>query len=391
MYGRIYADIDLDAIVFNLKSMKKNVKSGTKMCGVVKADGYGHGAVAVAKAIEPFVWGYAVATIEEAIELRKNQVTKPVLILGYIPVEAMEIALKLDVRMTIFSLEDAVALSELALSMEKDAFIHIKLDTGMSRIGMQPTQETVDMIEQIVSLPNIVLEGVFTHMATADEVEKERALKQVDKFDWVCEQLNQKGIHIPIRHCSNSAGIVDLPQVNKDMVRCGISLYGMYPSEEVKKENVPLKSALSLKSEIVYVKTIEEGTTVGYNATFTAKRKTKVATIPVGYADGYPRGLSNKGWVLIRGQKAPIIGRICMDQFMVDVTDIPDVQREDVVTLIGVDGKERISVEEMANLAGSFNYEFVCNLSKRVPRFYWRHGQVVGKKSYFYDNYGDLL
>lgn len=391
MYGRIYADIDLDAIVFNLMSMKQNIKPGTQMCGVVKADGYGHGAVAVSKAIAPFVWGYAVATIEEAIELRKNQVEKPVLILGYIPLEAMEIALKLEVRMTIFSLEDAMALSNLAVSMGKNAFIHIKLDTGMSRIGMQPTKETVDVIEKIVSLPNIILEGIFTHMATADEAEKERALKQIEKFDFVCDQLEDRGIQIPIRHCSNSAGIVDMPQVNKDMVRCGISLYGMYPSEEVVKENVPLKPALSLKSEVVFVKTIEAGTCVGYNATFTAMRATKVATIPVGYADGYPRGLSNKGWVLIRGQKAPIIGRICMDQFMVDVTEIPNVQRGDTVTLIGTDGNEHISVEEMANLAGSFNYEFVCNLSKRVPRIYWRHGKVVGKKSYFYDHYGDFV
>lgn len=391
MYGRIYADIDLDAIVFNLMSMKQNVKPETKMCGVVKADGYGHGAVAVSKAIEPFVWGYAVATIEEAIELRKNQVEKPVLILGYIPFEAMEIALKLDVRMTIFSLKDAIELSDLAVSIGKNAFIHIKLDTGMSRIGMQPTKETVDIIEKMFALPNITIEGIFTHMATADETEKKRALAQIEKFDFVCKELDDKGIDIPIRHCSNSAGIIDLPQVNKDMVRCGISLYGMYPSEEVIKENVPLKPALSLKSEVVYVKTIEAGTCVGYNATFTATQTTKVATIPVGYADGYPRALSNKGWVLIRGQKAPIIGRICMDQFMVDVSKIPNVQRGDTVTLIGSDGNEQISVETMANLAGSFQYEFVCNISKRVPRIYWRHGKVVGKKSYFYDHYGDLM
>lgn len=391
MYSRIYADIDLDAIEFNMESMKRNVKPGTKLCGVIKADGYGHGAVPIAKIINPMVWGYAVATIAEAVQLRKHKIEKPVLILGYTPVSYMETAIEMEIRITVFCLEDAVYLSELARKLGKKAIIHIKVDTGMSRIGMPPTEETAEVIQKMVSLPGIAAEGIFTHMATADEKNKDQAIRQIEQFDFMRSQLTKRGIFIPIWHCSNSAGIIDLPQANWDMVRCGISLYGMYPSEEVQKEQVPLKPALSLKSEVIYVKTITEGVHVGYGGTFTAKQPTRVATIPVGYADGYPRALSNKGWVLVRGQKAPIIGRICMDQFMIDVTHIPDVQREDPVTLIGTDGMERITVEEMADLAGSFNYEFVCNLSKRVPRIYWHHGQVVGRKDYFGDIYADFL
>lgn len=390
MYSRVYAEIDLDAIEWNLNSMRQNVREGTKLCAVIKADGYGHGAVPVARAIEPMVWGYAVATAAEAVSLRHHGIEKPVLILGYTPDSWLETAIEMGIRMTVFCLEDAETLSKLAEKLGKKAVLHIKVDTGMSRIGMPPTMETVEIIRKMAALPGIVIEGIFTHMATADEKEKDRAIRQIERFSFVCRQLQKEGISIPICHCSNSAGIIDLPQANFDLVRCGISLYGMYPSEEVCKERVPLKPALSLKSEVIYVKTIEKGTSIGYGATFTASRPTTVATIPVGYADGYPRALSGKGWVLIHGEKAPILGRICMDQFMVDVTQIPNVKRSDPVTLIGVDGANRISVEEMADLAGSFNYEFVCNLSARVPRVYRYRGQFAGKKDCFADRYEDF-
>lgn len=386
-YNRVYAAINLDAICHNVKAMKKNINENTMLCGVIKADGYGHGAVPIAKAIESLVWGYAVATIEEAINLREHQLVKPILILGYTPVCRMEDAVRYDIRSTIFQYEKAVSLSNQAVLQGKTARLHIKIDTGMSRIGVPANEDAIKLIKDIKHLPGLEIEGIFTHLATADSADKSAAKEQVSKFKWVLAELEKEGINIPIKHCSNSAGIIDLHEANIDMVRAGISLYGLYPSEEVDKNAVILQPALELKSHVTYIKIVPAGTAVGYGGTFITDKPTKIATIPVGYGDGYPRPLSNKGYVIIRDKKVPIIGRVCMDQFMVDVSEIDNVEEDDEVILVGRSEHEVISVEELAELAGTFNYEFVCDLGKRIPRVYYQDGQIVGKKDYFHDKY----
>lgn len=386
-YNRVYAAINLDAICHNVRAMKNNIKKDTMLCGVIKADGYGHGAVPIARAIETMVWGYSVATIDEAINLREHQLEKPILVLGYTPVCRMEDAVRYNIRSTIFQYEKAVNLSKQAVLQGKTARLHIKIDTGMSRIGVPADYEAIKLIKEIKQLPGVEIEGIFTHMATADSADKSAAKEQIRKFKWLIGVLEKEGINIPIKHCSNSAGIIDLEEANIDMVRAGISLYGLYPSEDVDKSRVALQPALELKSHVIYIKTVPAGTAVGYGGTFITDKPTKIATIPVGYGDGYPRPLSNKGYVIIRDKKVPIIGRVCMDQFMVDVTGIDNVEEDDEVILVGRSEHEVISVEELAALAGTFNYEFVCDLGKRIPRVYYQGGQIVGKKDYFHDKY----
>ncbi len=390
-YKRVYATVNLDAIRHNMEAMKANIASRTMLCGVVKSDGYGHGSVPVAKAVEDLVWGYAVATIEEGWVLREHHITKPILVLGYVPEESFESLVENEIRYTVSEWKEAVVLSKAAQKLGKTAYIHIKMDTGMGRIGVRSAREILTLAQKINTLSNICMEGIFTHMATADMEDKTGAKKQIQMFKETLQLLENNGIHIPVRHCSNSAGIIDLKEANIDMVRAGIALYGLYPSEEVNKKNVPLIPALELKSIVSYLKIVPKGTPIGYGATFVTEKETKVATISVGYGDGYPRALSNKGYILVRGQKAPIIGRICMDQFMVDVSDIPDIQEGDTVTLVGRDQSREITVEELAELAGTFNYEFVCDLGKRIPRVYTKGGRVVGTKDYFHDQYVDFL
>ncbi|MCI6675442.1 MAG: alanine racemase [Clostridiales bacterium] len=390
-YKRVYASVNLDAIRKNMEAMKANIADTTMLCGVVKADGYGHGSVPVAKAVEDLVWGYAVAAVEEGLVLRAHHITKPILVLGYVPEESFSVLIEKEIRYTISEWKEAVVLSNIAQELGKNAHVHIKMDTGMGRIGIRSTEEVLVLAKKLNTLPNIQIEGIFTHMATADMEDKTGAKKQIQMFKQTLQLLKDNGISIPICHCSNSAGIIDLREANIDMVRAGIALYGLYPSEEVKKENVPLIPALELKSIITYLKTVPEGTPIGYGATYITDKETKVATVSIGYGDGYPRRLSNKGYALVRGQKAPIIGRVCMDQFMMDVSHISDVQEGDVVTLIGKDQNEQITVEELAQLAGTFNYEFVCDLGKRIPRVYIKDGKVVGTKDYFDDQYIDFI
>ncbi len=384
-YRRVRAEINLDAIYFNMENMRCSVAEETRLCGVVKADGYGHGAVAVAKTIDPLVWGYAVATAEEGIILRSHGITKPILILGVTTPDCFEEVIAHDIHPAIFQLEKARQLSEAAGRMGKTASIHIKIDTGMNRIGMPAEEGSIQEIVQIGALPHIKIEGIFTHMATADEMDKSKAQAQAEQFTWLCDEVQRQGVDIPIRHCSNSAGIIDMPYVNMDMVRCGISLYGMYPSDEVNKRRLMLYPALSLISQVSYIKTVPAKTEIGYGGSYVTQRPTTLATIPVGYGDGYPRGLSNKGYVLIHGQKAPICGRVCMDQFMVDITDIDNVKEGDRVTLVGKDQGNMISVEELCSLFDGFHYEFVCDIGKRVPRVFYRHGEIVGTQDYFAD------
>ena len=377
--SRIQADIDLDAFIFNLNSIKNNIKEETQIITVLKADGYGHGALPLAKEAEkePRVWGIAVATVEEAMELRRGGIKKPLLILGYTYEEDYDLIAEEELRPTVFKLSMAKKLSQAALRKGKTVKAHIKIDTGMSRIGYRDLEKAVPEILEISRLPGLEIEGLFTHFARADEKEKTPAYLQLEKYQAFQKALKEAGLKIPLCHCSNSAGIIRMPEANMDAVRAGIILYGLYPSEDVEKEPVPLKPLMTLNSHIAYIKTLEPGVQISYGGTYTTKKETRVATIPVGYADGYARGLSNKGWVLIRGKKAPVLGRICMDQFMVDVTEIPEARELDEVILLGKSGDQQITMEELGELSGRFNYEFACCISKRVPRIYFKGGKAI--------------
>lgn len=377
--SRIQADIDLDAFAFNLESIKNNLKEDTKIITVLKADGYGHGALPLAREAvkDPRVWGIAVATVEEAEELRQGGIQKPLLILGYTYQEDYDLIAAEELRPTVFKLSMAQELSRAALRKNKTVKIHIKIDTGMSRIGYRDLEKSVPEILEISRLPGLEIEGLFTHFARADEKETTPAYQQLEKYQAFQKALKEAGLKIPLCHCSNSAGIIRMPEANMDAVRAGIILYGLYPSEEVEKEPVPLKPLMTLKSHIAYIKTLEPGVQISYGGTYTTQKETRVATIPVGYADGYARSLSNKGWVLIRGKKAPILGRVCMDQFMVDVTDIPEARELDEVMLLGKSQDQQITMEELGELSGRFNYEFACCISKRVPRIYFKGGKAI--------------
>lgn len=385
-YTRICARIDLDAIEYNLEMMRRRVPSDTKMIGVIKMDGYGHGAAQIARSVmeeKDYVWGYAAATPDEAALLRKKGIQKPILVLGCAFPEQRDEMIRKDIRMTCYTWEMAQDISERAQRLEKNAVIHIKLDTGMSRLGFLISEESADTIARITELPGIEAEGIFTHFSKADETDKTFTKNQIEKYLWMKTQLESRGIRFPFWHCSNSAGIIDMPEAAMDLVRAGISMYGMYPSGEVKKELVPLKPAMELISHVAHVKWVEPGTYVSYGGTYVTDRRTRIVTVPVGYGDGYPRSLSNKGYVLIHGKKAPILGRVCMDQLMVDATDIEDVQFGDHITLAGEEDGVRVSIDELADLSGRFNYEFVCNIGKRVPREYVRNGRVIEQMDYF--------
>ena len=384
-FERVKAVVSLDAIAHNFAEMKKNIAKGTKIVAVIKADGYGHGAEAIARLIEDYdyIWGFAVATPEEALQLRTFGVKKPILILGIVFEEYFTQMIAKEIRLTVCTYEMAQKLSEEAQRQGRDVHIHIGLDTGMSRIGFADRQESVEEIKKISQLPNLKIEGMFTHFARADETDRSPAIDQLNRYLNFAKLLEDAGIQIPMKHCSNSAGIIRVPEANLNAVRAGITIYGIYPSNEVERDIVKLIPAMDLKSHISYIKTVEPGAAFSYGGTFTAKKEMKVATIPVGYADGYPRSLSNKGWVLIHGKKAPILGRVCMDQFMVDITKIPDAKAGDEVTLIGKDGKEFISIEKFGDLSGRFSYEFACDISKRVPRVYIKDGKEWGELTFF--------
>lgn len=384
-YSRVYASVDLDAALWNMEAMHKLLKSDTKMFAVIKTDGYGHGAVEIAHKIQglDYLHGFCVATVEEALILRRHEVTKPILILGYTFPEQYEDMILHDIRPAVITLEMAKLLSKTAVRLDNKCYVHIKTDTGMSRIGYQVCEEAACEIAQIAALPNIVMEGIFTHFARADETKKDSAHAQFEKFQQMIQLCKDKGVTFIYHHCSNSAGIIDLPEVNMDIVRAGITLYGLWPSDEVQKDRIDLHPLMSLKSHVVYVKELPKGREISYGGTFVTDKDMKIATIPVGYGDGYPRGLSNKGYVLIHGQKAKILGRVCMDQFMVDVTNIADVTIGTEVTLLGKDGTMTITMEELGDLSGRFNYEFACDMGKRVPRVFTENGQITSTKDYF--------
>ncbi len=385
IYSRVYAQIDLDAILHNMEQMQKTISRNTKIMGVIKTDGYGHGAVPIGRELEKLdvTWGYATATVEEAQILRENGLKKPILVLGASFSESYGLLAEKEIRATVFSLRQAQALEQYAKEAERKIIVHVKIDTGLSRLGFQVTEEAADEIAQISVMPHIVIEGMFTHFAKADARDKAMANAQIHKFSQMREMLGERGVEVPILHCSNSAAIIDMPAANMSVVRAGISLYGMWPSDEVQKNNLDLQPVLSLKSQIVFVKELEAGRTISYGATYETTRRERIATIPIGYGDGYPRSLSNKGYVLIHGKRAPICGRICMDQFMVNVSHIPEAKEGDTVVLVGRDGQEVISMEEIGELSGRFNYEFACDLGKRIPRVYVKGGKVTETKDYF--------
>ena len=382
-YFRVCANISLDAIRDNIKKGRELLGPETRLMAVVKADAYGHGAVPVAWAIDDLVDAYAVAIPEEGAELRQAGITKPVLVLGYTAPELAASAIRQDIMLSVFQSETAEAYGKLAKELGTTAKVHIKLDTGMSRIGYLCNEQSLADIERIAKLPDIKIEGMFTHFAKADEADKSFAKEQYKKYMEFAEQLWQRGIRIPVRHVCNSAGMIDLPESDLDMVRFGITMYGMYPTDDVTKERLPVTPAMELKTHISFVKTLPAGVGIGYSGTFVTCRETKVATLPIGYGDGYPRGLSNRGRVLIHGKSAPILGRICMDPCMVDVTDIPEAVQGDTVTLMGRDGEEFISAEEIgATVGNSFHYEVVCDVGKRVPRVYYKDGKPVSVREF---------
>ena len=368
--GRITAYINKKAIAANFQNMKSNLKDGVKMVAVIKTDGYGHGAVPIAQMVEPYdyIWGFAVAAVEEGLALREAGISKPILVLGYTFEQDYPIMIKNGIRPAVFTMKMAEEFAAAARELGVKAPIHIAVDTGMSRIGFADCEESIHTVSAISRIPDLTIEGAFTHFARADETDKSSAMQQFRRFDGFCRNLEHAGVKNFLRHCSNSAGILELPEVHMDMVRAGITIYGIYPSNEVARD-IKLYPAMGLKSHIVYIKQIAKGTAISYGGTFVADHDMRIATIPVGYGDGYPRSLSNRGSVLIRGRRAPIVGRVCMDQFMVDVTDLP-AELLDEVTLLGKDGEEEITVDELGALSGRFPYEFVCDIGKRVPRVY---------------------
>ena len=369
-----YVTINTDAIVSNYRAVCR--KAGVPVMAVVKADAYGHGAVQIARLLERECPFFGVSSLSEALELRQAGIQTPILILGHTPISVFSRLLDGDIRATIFSLEDAEELSRIATQKGVTARCHLAVDTGMSRIGFQATEEAADICQKIAALPNLEIEGIFSHFATADCEDLTLSHKQAELFDAFCRMLADQGVQPKIRHMNNSAGIMNFSN-HYDMVRSGIVTYGLYPSSEVSPALLTLTPAMSWYSRVSHVKTLPEGRQISYGGTYVTTAPTRVATVPVGYADGYRRSLSSKFHVLIRGKKAPILGRVCMDQMMVDVTGIEDVCVGDTVTLIGTDGQESIAVEEIAEAAGSFNYEFVCGISRRVCRRYTSQGKTV--------------
>ena len=383
-YQRVYAKIDLDAIAHNIALVKKKISDTTKLMLVIKADAYGHGSVVIAREFENEADYFGVAEMNEALELRAAGIQKPILILGYTSPFLHEKALENDVTLTVFQYKNIEKLSLTAQRLGKEAKVHFAVDTGMSRIGFGVTEEDADLAARAAKLPGIRLEGIFSHFAMADAIDKTSAEKQRSLFDRFLSMLAARGVSAPIRHMDNSAGILSFEN-GYEMVREGIILYGLYPSEEVCSQVgdfYDFRPAMEIVTHISHIKTLEAHHGIGYGHTYVTDKPLRVATVPIGYADGYPRALSNRGEVLIHGKRCPILGRICMDQMMVDVTAVPEARPEDPVILVGGDGDEVISVQEVAEKAYSFHYEFVCGIARRMPRVYVRGGEVVQQKLY---------
>ena len=384
-YFRCYATIDLDNIRKNAENLKAKLKDDTGMLGVIKTDAYGHGAVPVAKAIDDICFGFAVATAAEAHNLRAHGIDKPLFLLGYSMDYDFDQIIADDLIPCVSNIEHAKVLSDYAKDAGKTVKLNIAVDTGMGRIGYKTNTESAEEIAQISTLDNIELYSMFTHFAKADYKDKSNADRQLADFEVFINLLESKGVTIPIYQCANSAAIMEMPETSMSLSRAGIALYGQYPSDEMDK-SFELYPAMSLYSHVIYVKDVPKDTGISYGQTFVTDKAMKIATIPVGYGDGYPRGLSNNGYVIIKGHKVPILGRVCMDQFMVDVTGL-DVKEGDLVTLVGTDGDETITIDDLANAVDTINYEIVCSVGKRVPRVYIKDGKTIGSKDYYDDKY----
>lgn len=374
---RAYAPVHLDRIRENMELLTGRLTPGTKVIGIVKADGYGHGASQTAKAIEPFVCGYGVAAADEAVRLQEDGIKKWILVLGPVSPVRFEEMVNREIRLPVFRKEQAEKLSETAVRLGKTANIHLAVDTGMSRIGMEPNEASAGLALSISRLPGIEIEGIFTHFAKADERERETTERQLLKFKNFVTMLLERGLNIPVCHCSNSAGLMKFREADLNAVRAGIAMYGLHPSGETAETGLRLKPAMELKSFVTFIKEVPAGAEISYGGTYKAEAPMRIATVSIGYGDGYPRNLSGKGDVLICGKRAKILGRICMDQLMADVTGIPEAREGDVVTLLGRDGSEEITMEELAERSGGFHYEIPCTITKRVPRVYFEGGRPI--------------
>jgi len=376
IYYRAFARINLDALTHNLNELKGCINEGVRAMAVVKANAYGHGSVRVSRHLEAQVDYFAVAGLDEAIELREGGIKKPILVLSYTSPYLYPALIDHEITATLFNTDEARALSEAALKKGKKAKVHVSVDTGMGRIGFSPDAVGADAVREIASLPGIDLEGLFSHYACADCADKADALCQTKLFDEFISLLEARDVHIPIKHICNSAGTMDFTK-QYDMCRLGIALYGLYPSDEMDTEKVKLIPAMEVVSHVVHVKTVPKGFKIGYGHIYTAPEERKIATVCIGYADGYNRCFTEVGSVLINGKKAPVVGKVCMDQIMVDITDIPDVSVGDHAVILGENEGARISAEDLGSMCHSFNYEVVCNFMPRVHRVYYQDGKII--------------
>lgn len=387
---RTWAQIDLDALAYNFKSIKSKLKENTKILCVLKADAYGHGAGFLVKEYERLGadW-YGVSNLDEAIELRKNGATKPILIFGYTPSNMAHLLYKYDISQALFSTQYAKKLCEECKNKNLKLKVHLKIDTGMSRIGFfAQTREFIEKsAEEIIkikeTMPELEIEGMFTHFSVADDMtnNREYTIKQYNNFKAMAEKLENAGIDIPLKHCCNSGAIINFPEMQMDMVRAGVILYGLHPSKETKNK-IDLKPVMQLKTVISQVKTIPKDVSISYGRTFVSKEEMKIASVAIGYADGYSLRFSNKAKMLVKGKRVHIVGRVCMDQLMLDVSDVLNVSEGDIVTVFGTDNEENITVDELADLIGTINYEIICLIGKRVPRVYVKNGDVIDRVSY---------
>ncbi|ADG92611.1 alanine racemase [Arcobacter nitrofigilis DSM 7299] len=378
----VWTEINLDNLAHNMRETRRITNIDSKITAVIKADGYGHGAVAIAKTLlENGADRFAVATLSEALLLRNSFSDVEILVLGYTPEHLAKDIIENNIIQTIYTLKQAKEFSRVAISLNKNLVVHIKLDTGMHRLGMPFSEETIETILDISKHEGLFIEGIFTHFAIADNIDKKYTKQQVEKFTFIVNSLEEKGLNIPIKHVSNSAAIIDLPEFNFDMVRAGIMLYGLYPSKDVNHNLINLKEVMCLKANISQVKELEANCGVSYGLTYKCEKKSKVATLPIGYADGYTRMLSGKAKVLVNNTKVPVIGSICMDQCIIDVTGL-DVNMGDEVILFGGNNPNAIAIDDISNLLNTINYEIVCMIDKRVPRVYIKNGKEINYNDY---------
>lgn len=378
----VWAEVNLDNIINNIKEIKKNI-NGEEIIAVVKANAYGHGAVDVAPVlIENGADRLAVAMLSEALELREAGIKVPILILGYTDVAFSEMLINNDIEQTVYSLDYAKELSKKAEALGKIAKIHIAVDTGMGRIGFLPNEKSVEEVVEISKLSNLRITGIFTHFSNADEQDKSYAHNQIEKFNSFINEIEKREVNLGLKHISNSASIIDIEDAHYNAIRPGIILYGYYPSDYINKDKLKLMPALSLKCQVIHVKELPKGEYIGYGRKFRTERDSVIATLPIGYADGYVRGLYEKAHVIINGKLAPVVGKICMDQCMIDVTDVGPVKVGDEVVLLGEDNGVKNNADDIAKMLDTINYEILCMIGRRVPRIYIKDGKMVNVRNY---------